>query len=143
MNNHEKTHILLVDDNAIDIEATKRAFIKQELHSKIHVASDGVVALKMLRGEGGHGQLPKPIIILLDINMPRMNGLEFLKELRSDSQLTSYIVFIVTTSCHEKDLKMAYELNVAGYFLKERLGRNYVHLAKMLQNYLEIAQLPS
>ena len=111
--------ILVVDDDAIDVQAITRAFKKHEIKNPYFVANDGLDALEKLRGTNGQTQLsPLPRLIMLDINMPRMNGIEFLKELRADPMFHNLIVFMFTSSDHEEDVISTYNLNVSGYIKK-------------------------
>ncbi|MCF3639596.1 response regulator [Rhizobium sp. TRM95111] len=114
--------VLIVEDNEIDTEAVRRAFRRADFANPTHSACDGEEALDMLRGSHGRPKLPQPCLILLDINMPRMDGITLLEELRDDAEFKKSIVFMLTTSGYETDRKSAYEKNVAGYFLKENLG---------------------
>ncbi|MCK6418555.1 MAG: response regulator, partial [Alphaproteobacteria bacterium] len=95
-------------------------------------------ALAMMRGEAGHEKLPQPCIVLMDINMPRMNGFQLLVEMRKSEELRQNIVFMLTTSAREEDKKRAYELNIAGYVLKENLAA----FAEMLRNYFLVNEFP-
>lgn len=111
--------ILVVDDDEIDVQAIARAFKKNNIKNPYFVAHDGLDALEKLRGSNGQSQLsPFPRMIMLDINMPRMNGIEFLKELRADPLLHNLIVFMFTSSDHEEDVISTYNLNVSGYIKK-------------------------
>ncbi len=111
-------NILLVEDNYIDIRNAERALQKINANHRLFIAHDGQQALAMLRGEGVEKINPKPSIILLDINMPKMNGLEFLTELRRDEERKDIKVFITTTSDHETDRALSKELGISGYILK-------------------------
>lgn len=125
--------ILLVDDDETDINAIQRVFSKNQLTNPLAVAKDGVDALEKLRGTNGQAKLnPFPRVIMLDINMPRMNGIEFLKELRADPRFHNLIVFIFTGSDHEKDIISTYDLNVSGYIKKP------VDFAGMTKTILEL-----
>ena len=96
----EKTvNILLVEDDEVDVMNVKRAFQKNNLTNPIFHAGNGLEALQMLRGETGKEQIPMPRIILLDLNMPRMGGIEFLHELRKDEILKNIRVFVFNISC--------------------------------------------
>ena len=108
--------ILLVDDDEVDRRAVMRSFQKHKIENPIMTARDGREALEILRGEGGDA-LERPYMILLDLRMPRMDGLEFLAELRGDPKLRDSIVFVLTTSDLEKDRTESYNYNVAGYIL--------------------------
>src|SRR5215212_2331167 len=106
--------ILLIDDDEIDVEAVKRAFRQHKLANPIIHAIDGIIAFEILREKSAKSRLTKPYIILLDINMPRMGGLEFLHELREDPTLTDSVVFILTTSNSRDDKLAAYREHIAG-----------------------------
>ena len=111
-------NILLVEDDYLDIMNVERELKKIHITHPIHVARNGKEALNMLRGEETEKISPAPSIILLDINMPRMNGLEFLTELRRDPEFSHIPVFIMTTSNEETDRMAAQRLNVSGYIVK-------------------------
>ncbi len=132
----ELIDILVVEDNEIDLEAVKRAFKKANIIHPLHNAWDGVEALEMLSGTNGKTKLPQPCVILLDINMPRMDGLKLLKELRKsdDEYLHQSVVFMLTTSRLSGDRLLAYDSNVAGYFLKE----NLTEFIDLLSSYCSI-----
>ena len=134
--------ILLVEDDEVDAEAIQRAFKKYKIANPVHRASDGIEALEILRGLGGRQALTWPYLILLDINMPRMNGIEFLNELRKDSHLNDAIVFVLTTSNNDKDKLSAYDRNIAGYMLKSRAGEDFIHLIEMLKFYWRYVEFP-
>ena len=111
--------ILHVEDDAVDAMVMQRALSKLEMNYVLYQARNGLEALDMLRGTNGIEKInPEPKIILLDINMPKMNGIEFLKELRADKELKAISVFIMTTSNDERDRTDAFALNVAGYMLQ-------------------------
>jgi CheY-like chemotaxis protein len=118
---HNAVEILLVEDNEFDVEALKRAFRKAEIGNRLHSAFDGVDALDKLQGPIRDASIGQPLLILLDINMPRMDGFEFLDALRNDEKHKQSVVFMLTTSGHDRDRQMAYSRYVAGYFLKENL----------------------
>ena len=95
--------LLHVEDDDLCIMGLARAFKAAKIANPVSFAHDGIDALEMLRGTNGRGRLPRPYLILLDLNMPRMGGVEFLKELREDDDLKRSIVFIMTTSAAEED----------------------------------------
>ena len=130
--------ILLVEDDDIDIEAVRRTLKSAEIENPVHVAHDGVEALDMLYGRTGAAKITLPCVILLDINLPRMDGLQFLEVRSGGINLKQSIVFILTTSDRHHDKMRAYELNIAGYLLKHDLSK----LAGLLSNYLEINRFP-
>ncbi|MDP2187834.1 MAG: response regulator [Sphingobacteriaceae bacterium] len=116
---HKLINILLVEDDEVDVMNIKRAFKKNNITNPLFRAINGLEALAMLRGEDGVDPIvPLPKIILLDLNMPKMGGIEFLKVLRTDERLAGISVFVMTTSNEDRDKVEAYKLNVAGYILK-------------------------
>lgn len=135
-------NILLVDDDEIDRETVERAFRKRQLPNQILTAHDGTEALALLREGCGEGGIRRPYLILLDLNMPRMGGLELLGELRRDQILSDSVVFVLTTSDAGSDKRAAYEHHVAGYLVKSHLGSGFANLADMLDPYLRAVELP-
>lgn len=131
--------ILIVEDNEIDLEAAKRAFKKANIVNHIYSARDGVEALEMLNGEHKKITLSKPCIILLDINMPHMDGITLLKELSSHDSMQHNIVFMLTTSSRNEDCIQAYNFKIAGYIVKDHLSK----LAEMLSIYCSINEFPT
>ncbi len=134
--------LLLVEDDNVDVMNVQRAFKKNNIINKLHVASNGLDALAMLRGEGADPIFPKTKIILLDINMPKMNGIEFLHELRKDPALRSLTVFVLTTSNQDRDKFDAYSLNVAGYILKPVELDVFMSAVTTLDLYWSLIELP-
>ena len=130
--------IFIVDDDETDIMVIKRSFKKAGIHNSVMVAHDGAEALQMLQDN----MVPRPYIILLDLNMPNMDGHECLEEIRKDPILMDSIVFILTSSDSDEDKARAYQNNVAGYLLKEFAGEDIKNVAAMLQSYWEAIQLP-
>jgi CheY-like chemotaxis protein len=136
-------NILLVDDDDIDVMNVRRAFKKNNILNPLSVASNGLEALALLRGEDGREPLPKERrLILLDLNMPKMNGIEFLRELRADPKLSTITVIVLTTSDDERDKVEAYKLNVAGYILKPVTFMAFVEAMATLNKYWSINELP-
>lgn len=135
--NNEPINILLVEDDEVDVMNVKRAFKKNNIDNTIYVASNGLEGLNMLRDRN---IIPSPKIILLDINMPKMNGIEFLRELRADSTFKSISVFVMTTSNEDSDKIEAYKLNVAGYILKPLSFDKFVEAIKSLSNFWSIIE---
>ena len=135
-------HILLVDDDEVDVMNVQRAFKRNNIVNPLYVATNGLEALDMLRGKGVEA-IPGPRrLILLDLNMPRMNGLEFLRALREDPELRPLTVVVLTTSDDERDRIEAYNLNVAGYMLKPVTFTAFVEAMATLNKYWTINELP-
>ena len=134
--------ILLIDDDDVDVRIIKRALNKELINNRLVVACDGVEALEILRGNDETPPLQQPALILLDLNMPRMGGLEFLQELRGDRRLAKSIVFVLTTSNDERDRDAAYNCNVAGYLLKSEAGRDLMNHFPLFERYLMSVQFP-
>ena len=135
-------HVLLVEDDEIDVRAIKRGFASNHIGNPVIEARDGVEALEILRGTNGRDPIPRPYIILLDLNMPRMSGLEFLGEMRKDENIRDSIVFVLTTSDDNRDVVAAYEQHVSGYLLKSKVGEDFIHLVGMLRNFVIMVQIP-
>ena len=132
-------NILLVEDDEVDVMNVRRAFKKNNIGNPLWVAGNGVEALEVLRG----GEIPRDRrLILLDLNMPRMTGIEFLRELREDPELRGTPVVVLTTSDDERDRVEAYNLNVAGYILKPVTLVNFVEAMATLNKYWTLVELP-
>ncbi len=128
---------LLVEDDEVDILNVKRAFKKNNIDSTLEIAKNGLEALEMLRS----GQIARPSCVLLDINMPKMNGLEFLEELRNDKEFHNLVVFVLTTSNDDRDKIDAYNYNVAGYIIKPVSFEKFIEAIKSLSDYLDMIEL--
>ncbi len=132
-------NILLVEDDEVDVMNVRRAFQKNNIANPLFVAGDGEEALARLRA----GEVPgERRIVLLDLNMPRMNGIEFLRELRRDPALAATPVVVLTTSDEERDKVDAYHLNVAGYLLKPVTFANFCDVIAALNDYWTLVELP-
>lgn len=134
---------LVVDDDDIDVELLRRAFKKLKIANPMVHAKDGVDALDVLRGTGGRTKLEPPYIILLDINMPRMSGLEFLEEIRNDDEFRRTVVFMLTTSDDESDILKSYEKNISGYVIKGQASETIEEALRMLDYYWRVVELPN
>lgn len=130
-------NILLVEDDEVDVMNVKRAFTKNNIKNELFVAGNGVEALEMLRTS----ICPLPRIIILDINMPKMNGIEFLKILREDEKLKNISVFVMTTSNEDSDKINAYNLNVAGYILKPLSFEKFITSVATLKNFWSLCEM--
>jgi CheY-like chemotaxis protein len=135
-------NILLVDDDDVSAESVVRSLRKNAMDFPITLATDGVEALEILRGTHSQLQIKKPYLIILDLNMPRMNGFEFLQEIRADLGLKDSVVFVLTTSDADTDRKQAYSSNIAGYLIKSAVGPQFTRLASLLDDYRLCVTLP-
>jgi CheY-like chemotaxis protein len=127
--------VLLVDDDKVDVAAVRRSFAALQIGNPIVEANNGIEALEHLRGDNNRPKLPSPNIVLLDLNMPCMNGVEFLEELRADAELNATVVFVLTTSNAPDDRRDCYERHISGYLLKHQPGRDFPQTVAMLEQY--------
>ncbi|SIS76164.1 Response regulator receiver domain-containing protein [Roseivivax lentus] len=137
---HGLLNIILVEDDDGDAKAIRRALTKAGIANPVRRVTDGVEALALLRG--AQGAVPETFIILLDLNMPRMNGIEFMAELRSDPALRRAVIFVMTTSRDDRDRADAYDRHVAGYILKSNVGEDFLDLVGTLDRYWHLVELP-
>ncbi len=137
-------NILLVEDDEVDVMNVKRAFKKYKITNPLYIAGNGLEALDMLRSQGEKPpQVPESRrLILLDLNMPKMNGLEFLHALREDETLKRTPVIVLTTSDEDKDRIEAYNFNVAGYVLKPVTFTNFAEVMVALNKYWTLCEMP-
>ena len=136
-------NILLVEDDEVDVMNVQRAFKKNNITNPLFFASNGLEALSILRGSNAKISIPQERrIILLDLNMPKMNGIEFLRVLRADDQLQSIPVIVLTTSNEDKDKVEAYKLNVAGYILKPVTFSSFVETVATMNKYWSLVEIP-
>ena len=132
-------NILLVEDDDVDVLTVRRAFEKSHILNPLYVARNGIEALEKLRS----GEIPNERrLILLDLNMPRMNGIEFLRELRNDPALCQTPVVVLTTSTMERDKFDAYGMNIAGYLVKPVTFDQFCELMVTLNKYWALVELP-
>ena len=136
--NSKDVTLLLVEDDDIDAMTIERGFLKQRIANPIVRAYDGIEALELLRSN----KVSRPLIILLDLQMPRMGGIEFLKQLRADEALSDLVVFVLTTSKSEEDMLSSYKQHIAGYFIKGDSGEKFLDIVNVLDSYWKIFQLP-
>lgn len=141
MPNLNDVSVLLVEDDSLEAEAVMRGFRRHQLACHIEVARDGVEALSWLRERRARREF-SPLLIMLDIRMPRMDGIEFLKELRSDPREGRSIVFILTTSTDPNDIRQAYDYSVAGFIPKGQIANDFSNLISLLRNYCSLVEFP-
>jgi CheY-like chemotaxis protein len=137
--NNSPLNIMLVEDDQIDVLNVKRAFDKNHITNPLYVAGNGLEALKKRRS----GEVPAGRrIVLLDLNMPKMNGIEFLRELRNDPALAPTPVVVLTTSNNDRDKIDAFNLNVAGYLVKPVTFAEFSELMVTLNKYWTLVEMP-
>lgn len=134
--------VLLVDDDDVAVEGVMRSFRAHGITCPAVVAGDGVEALEILHRQHPEKTIAEPLVVLLDLNMPRMDGFEFLDALRADPVLKRTVVFVLTTSGREADRTRAYNGHIAGYMIKSAVGPQFSLLAEFLQKYTRSITLP-
>jgi CheY-like chemotaxis protein len=130
--------ILLVEDDLVDVLSVKRAFKELKITNPLQVVGNGEAGLEWLRDEHN----PKPCLILLDLNMPRMNGLEFLKVTKTDETLRRIPVIVLTSSKGEQELLETYDHGVAGYMVKPANYLQLVEVMRVIDLYWSISEIP-
>ena len=137
-------NILLVEDDEVNVMNVKRAFKKYKITNPLYVAGNGIEALSMLQAHDGQPPIvpENRRLILLDLNMPKMNGLEFLHALRESDDLKRTPVIVLTTSDEDRDRIEAYNLNVAGYILKPVTFANFAEVMVALNKYWALCEMP-
>lgn len=144
MSEHQQklVKIMLVEDDSIDVKAFQRAMTKLKISNPVTVARDGVEGWDHLQKCVAEGGDNTPSLVILDINMPRMNGLELLTKIRQDENLRHLIVFVLTTSNDEKDKFEAFNMNVAGYMLKSDMGNSFIRAVELIDSYWRVVEFP-
>ena len=130
--------ILLVEDDRVDAMTVQRALKEINVTNQLHIAGDGEEALALLR----NSENENPCIILLDLNMPRMNGLEFLTVAKQDEALKRIPVIVLTTSTEEQDKVNSFNLGVAGYMIKPVDYQQFVEVVRTIDLYWTLSELP-
>lgn len=135
--------ILLVEDNPADVMLTREALDEVKLANALHVGGDGEAALAFLRQEGDHAHAPRPDIILLDLNLPRKDGREVLREIKSDDALSPIPVIVLTTSSQDEDVLSAYRNHVNAYVQKPVNLDSFIEIVKGIEGFwLAVVRLP-
>lgn len=136
---NSKLSILLIEDDKIDVLTVKRAFKDLKILNTVHVSENGLEGLDFLHNSNNEN----PGIILLDLNMPKMNGLEFLQERQKEDQLKLIPVVVLTTSKAEQDKIESYKLGVAGYMIKPVDYLQFVEVINTINLYWTLSELPN
>jgi two-component system, chemotaxis family, response regulator Rcp1 len=144
MNGKSPIEILLVEDNVGDVRLTQEALKDAKVLTNLNVASDGVAALAFLRKQGNHAQAPTPDIVLLDLNLPKLNGIEVLGQIKTDEALKQIPVVIVTSSKAEEDVARSYKLQANCYITKPIDFDQFMKMVKSIEEFwFAIVRLPS
>ena len=143
MINHRPIEILLVEDSPSDVRLTQEALSDGHVLNRLHVVNDGVEAIEFLRRSGTHQNASRPDIILLDLNLPRKNGIEVLQEIKQDDDLKSIPVIVLTTSDNEQDVLRSYCLHANAYLTKPVGLDQFMDVIRSFKNFwLTIVTLP-
>jgi CheY-like chemotaxis protein len=135
MNKNKPITILMAEDNATDVMITKEALVHAKLLNTLHVVSDGIEAMDFLYRRGKYAKAPRPDLILLDLNMPRKDGREALREIKADPQLRRIPVIVLTTSQAEEDIARTYDLGASSFITKPRDFESLVSLVQTINSY--------
>ena len=135
--------VLLVEDSPADARLTQEAFKGAKIRNRLSIVQDGVEALRYLRREGPYADAPRPHIVLLDLNLPRMDGREVLREIKTDPALSSIPVVILTTSQAEADIAAAYEYHANCYIQKPVDLQRFLEIVAQIESFwLTVVKLP-
>lgn len=140
--NASEVTILLVEDDEVDATTVVRGLARADIHNPLVRARDGIEAMEILLGSNGKQKLKSPFLLLVDIRMPRLDGLALVRRIRSNPTLQRTIIFVLTTSDSERDRAAAYDAHVAGYIVKSNAPDQFHALARMLDYYLSIVSPP-
>ena len=139
-----KADVLLVEDSAAEARLACEALKETSFAVRLHVATDGVEAMEFLRREGAHKEAPRPKLVLLDLNLPRKDGREVLRDIKADEDLRSIPVVVLTTSQAQSDISRAYELYANCYIQKPLELDGFIEIVKSIHRYwLQTAELPA
>lgn len=139
----EDVHVLLVEDDAGDVLMTQEAFEHHKIRNPLHVVSDGEEAMRFLRKEGEHADAPRPTLILLDLNLPMLNGREVLAQVKADEDLRSIPVVVLTTSAAEEDILRSYNLHANAYVTKPVDFSRFMDVIRQIDDFfVSVVKLP-
>jgi CheY-like chemotaxis protein len=135
--------VLLVEDSAGDVRLTREAMKDAKVHISLNVAKDGIEAMAILKREGEHANAPRPDLILLDLNLPKKDGREVLKEIKESAALKSIPVVILTTSSSQEDVHNSYQLHANCYITKPVALEGFLKVIQSIDNFwLSVVKLP-
>ncbi|SHJ98676.1 Response regulator receiver domain-containing protein [Pseudonocardia thermophila] len=139
----DHVHVLLVEDDPGDVLMTQEAFEHHKIRNPLHVVTDGAEALRFLRKEGEYADAPRPGLILLDLNLPRVNGREVLAAVKSDAGLRSIPVVVLTTSAAEEDILRSYDLHANAYVTKPVDFTRFMEVIRQIDDFfVTVVRLP-
>jgi CheY-like chemotaxis protein len=139
-----EVHVLLVEDDPGDVLMTQEAFEHHRIRNPLHVVTDGAAALRFLRREGEYTDATKPGLILLDLNLPLVNGREVLAEIKADEQLRRIPVVVLTTSQAEEDIVRSYNLHANAYITKPVDFTRFMEVIRQIDNFfITVVRLPT
>jgi CheY-like chemotaxis protein len=135
--------VLLVEDDPGDVMMTREAFQDYKLRNQLHVVSDGAEAMAFLRQEGEYAGRPRPDLVLLDLNLPRMDGRQVLEAIKSDPELASIPVVVLTTSENEDDVLRSYSLHANAYVTKPVDFQRFIEVVRQIDDFfVTVVRLP-
>ncbi|WP_049569353.1 response regulator [Nonomuraea sp. SBT364] len=144
MNDWRPIEVLLVEDDQGDILLTREAFELNKVSNRLHVVNDGEQAMDFLRRRGAHAGMPRPDLILLDLNLPRKSGLEVLEEVKLDEDLRTIPVVVLTTSEAEEDILLSYKLHANAYVAKPVDFQQFIRVVRQIDNFfVTVVKLPT
>ncbi len=143
MNDWRPIEVLLVEDDQGDILLTREAFDLNKVRNRLNVVNDGEQAMAYLRREGDYAGAPRPDLVLLDLNLPRMSGMEVLAEVKADAELRTIPVVILTTSEAEEDILLSYRLHANAYVSKPVDFEQFIRVVRQIDNFfVTVVKLP-
>ncbi|MBO3750818.1 response regulator [Streptosporangiaceae bacterium NEAU-GS5] len=143
MNEYRWIDVLLVEDDPGDVLLTREAFADNKVRNKLHVVHDGEQALRFLRNQAPYADVPRPDLVLLDLNLPRMDGREVLEEIKHDNDLRSIPVVILTTSEAEEDIVRSYQLHANAYVSKPVDFNQFIKVVRQIDDFfVTVVKLP-
>jgi CheY-like chemotaxis protein len=138
-----RIEILLVEDDPGDVVMTREAFQDYKVHNQLHVVDDGAEAMAFLRNEGVYAERPRPDLVLLDLNLPKMDGREVLEAIKSDPELASIPVVVLTTSENEDDVLRSYSLHANAYVTKPVDFERFIEVVRQIDDFfVTVVRLP-
>ncbi|MFG1700799.1 response regulator [Nonomuraea sp. NPDC049309] len=144
MNGWRPIEVLLVEDDPGDILLTREAFDLNKVHNRLNVVNDGEQAMAFLRREGAYADAPRPDLILLDLNLPRMSGTEVLREVKADAVLRTIPVVVLTTSEAEEDILRSYRLHANAYVTKPVDFEQFIRVVRQIDDFfVSVVKLPT